>query len=641
MDAKMKSFRAQLDDMGKMRAKGRILQELDAAISAGDLSRAIMFFNELELRGHSSHPDYPAYEEELANAWKRLKDGAASLFTPQDPGHIAKMRDIHKGERCFILGNLSGLTPDRAARLAREKTISLAPAGDSPLSPTYFAIEDREILAYCEKTPGIFGASTVLMPSFAREKFARFPNTHFFNLVDGRGEKADFPLFGPDASRRLWSSGSAPYLALQLAYHMGFSTVYLVGFDFTATHPLQDKSQRDTAKRGDASGEGAAFDPHKFLAAPDPATLAASLEKADYAFRRAGAKIIDCSSAGDLRLFPREKLEDVLEKSAPRRVASPQEAKPSISLIAPYGIYKSSFYKGLEALADQSTRVEILLLSSLIPEADKGLAKKNPHVQFINVTERDNSKNVGLKNARAPFVAFISPVCRLSLDIIEKSLAKLGETGADMLRIVQDDLAKGEDNLENFYNFTGTTALLKMTYHIAASLDGIIIRRDFLQGNKLAYRSDGLFSDLSFILEAYYKAERAATLRVAEFMTHSERPRNISVDALALEREIAEFEDFLAREGLRHSHCHLFLLYKYRVLMESHKLSSEAGDAAALQAIGELAQKLDLDWSENLSILDAFVPGEATKFKSIFRGMPRDWHMSKTNSNSNQLVWGN
>ncbi len=47
------------------------------------------------------------------------------------------------------------------------------------------------------------------------------------------------PKFASDARGRLWEGATVTYVALQLAYHMGFEQVILIGVDHNLHHTGQ------------------------------------------------------------------------------------------------------------------------------------------------------------------------------------------------------------------------------------------------------------------------------------------------------------------------------------------------------------------------------------------------------------------
>jgi hypothetical protein len=135
-------------------------------------------------------------------------------------------------------------------------------------------------------------------------------------LPSGGGLPADHPLmflhttysgpkFARDARQRLWEGATVTYVALQLAYHMGFEQVILIGVD----HNFESKGQPNTTivSQGD--------DPNHFHAGyfgkgfrwqlPDLETSERAYRMAGQAFKQSRREILDATVGGKLAVFPK------------------------------------------------------------------------------------------------------------------------------------------------------------------------------------------------------------------------------------------------------------------------------------------------------------------------------------------------
>jgi hypothetical protein len=113
------------------------------------------------------------------------------------------------------------------------------------------------------------------------------------------------PKFAQDARGRLWEGATVTYIALQLAFHMGFEQVILIGVDHNYT--TQGKPNTTVVSQGD--------DPNHFNAGyfgkgfrwqlPDLYTSENSYQMARQAYQAAGRQVIDATVGGKLTVFPK------------------------------------------------------------------------------------------------------------------------------------------------------------------------------------------------------------------------------------------------------------------------------------------------------------------------------------------------
>ena len=106
------------------------------------------------------------------------------------------------------------------------------------LHPKYYVVEyvfvaeDRsdEISKYIGPSQKFFG-------NYLRYTLRGDEDTTWLNVIVDYRDYPGFPHFSGNSAKRLWVGGSVTYLCMQLAYFMGFSTVYLVGFDHNYVVP--------------------------------------------------------------------------------------------------------------------------------------------------------------------------------------------------------------------------------------------------------------------------------------------------------------------------------------------------------------------------------------------------------------------
>ena len=111
--------------------------------------------------------------------------------------------------------------------------------------------------------------------------------------------------FAQDARGRIWEGATVTNVALQLAFHMGFSQVILIGVDHNYT--TTGKPNTTVVSQGD--------DPNHFNKGyfgkgfrwqlPDLATSERGYRMALEAYERAGRQLLDATVGGKLTIFPK------------------------------------------------------------------------------------------------------------------------------------------------------------------------------------------------------------------------------------------------------------------------------------------------------------------------------------------------
>jgi len=140
-------------------------------------------------------------------------------------------------------------------------------------------------------------------------KWVRFrDNVHFLHSAGG------YKSFARDCSISINQGHTVTYVAMQLAFHMGFKEVALVGCD----HSYVTKGP---ANKTVISGkeDPSHFDPGYFAGGvkwqlPDITASELHYEIARDTFERYGRKIVNCTEGGRLEVFPRQSLSEFLRK---------------------------------------------------------------------------------------------------------------------------------------------------------------------------------------------------------------------------------------------------------------------------------------------------------------------------------------
>ncbi|HNK63381.1 MAG TPA: DUF115 domain-containing protein [Anaerolineales bacterium] len=218
---------------------------------------------------------------------------------------LAAFKDIHKGKRAFIIGNGPSLKQTDLSRLKNEFTFGMnrfyVAFPEIGFQTTYFAsINDLVIEQF------VNDISALTMPKFLSWRSHRFFNDQTYtNTTNFIYTSYTGPKFSGDVRGRVWEGATVTTFALQIAFHMGFEKVILIGVDHNFT------SKGDANKTVTSEGD----DPNHFMPnyfgkgvkwqLPDLDTSEVGYIMAREAYRRAGREVIDATVGGKLTIFPK------------------------------------------------------------------------------------------------------------------------------------------------------------------------------------------------------------------------------------------------------------------------------------------------------------------------------------------------
>ena len=234
-------------------------------------------------------PDLPAA---YLHPWRR-----------ESIARLADLKNIHKGERGFIIGNGPSLKKTDLSKLKGEFTFGMnriyLAFPELGFSTTYFVSINDLVIEQCAGE-----IAALSMPKFLSWRSHRFfptgplPATFLYTTYDN-------PAFARDVRRRVWESATVTYVALQLAFHMGFEQVILVGVDHNSNVP--GKANTTIVSQGDDPNH---FHPDYFgkgfrWQLPDFEMSEIGYRLARQAYDTDGRQVLDATIGGKLTIFPK------------------------------------------------------------------------------------------------------------------------------------------------------------------------------------------------------------------------------------------------------------------------------------------------------------------------------------------------
>jgi hypothetical protein len=215
---------------------------------------------------------------------------------------LAQYKDVHRGKRCFIIGNGPSLKQMDLTLLRDELTFGvnriylMFPELGFPVS--YYLSVNSLVIEQCAEE--IRSLTIPKFLSWRSHKLIRPTPDMIFLHTTYTGRK-----FARDARGRIWEGATVTNVALQLAFHMGFQQVILIGVDHNYT--TQGKPNTTVVSKGE--------DPNHFHAGyfgkgfrwqlPDLDTSEIGYAMARQAYESAGRQVLDATVGGKLTIFPK------------------------------------------------------------------------------------------------------------------------------------------------------------------------------------------------------------------------------------------------------------------------------------------------------------------------------------------------
>lgn len=151
---------------------------------------------------------------------------------------IARYRNIHQGERCFVIGNGPSLRAEDLQILHDNQVVTFASNrifhifDKTQWRPTYYVSEDLTILQSIQDTVAKLtcSAARFLPINHKWDGYVDVPGATWFYL-DFSKEYADTFGLSLDAAKGIRCRGTVTMTCVQLALYMGFTEIYLLGVD--------------------------------------------------------------------------------------------------------------------------------------------------------------------------------------------------------------------------------------------------------------------------------------------------------------------------------------------------------------------------------------------------------------------------
>jgi hypothetical protein len=233
----------------------------------------------------------------------------SARFHPHRLESIQHLNEIHNrylGERCVVIGNGPSLNQMDLSLIKDEFTFGM--------NRVYLGFEDWGF-----STSFLVAVNNLVVEQSREDLLAldlpKYISWHAHNLLLPEGERPDqtyfiYTTYGGEkfarhAAGRLWEGATVTYVCLQLAYHMGFEEVILIGVDHNfqtsgeANQTVVSQGADPNHFREEYFGEGFRWQ------LPDLETSERAYQLAKAVFEAEGRKIFDGTIDGNLAVFPK------------------------------------------------------------------------------------------------------------------------------------------------------------------------------------------------------------------------------------------------------------------------------------------------------------------------------------------------
>jgi len=236
---------------------------------------------------------------------QRAAQWPSATFNPirrESVRRLAAYQDIHAGQRCFIIGNGPSLRQTDLTKLRGEHTFGMNRIylmfPELGFTTTYFLTVNSLVIEQCAEE-----IRALTIPKFLswRSHPLILPTDDMMFLHT----TYTGPKFAQDVRGRVWEGATVTYVALQLAYYMGFKEVILIGVDHNYT--TQGKPNTTITSEGDDPNHfhGGYFGKGFRWQLPDLDTSERSYQMARQAYTAVGRQVLDATVGGKLTIFPK------------------------------------------------------------------------------------------------------------------------------------------------------------------------------------------------------------------------------------------------------------------------------------------------------------------------------------------------
>lgn len=229
---------------------------------------------------------------------------------------LLKFKDMHRGEDCFIIGNGPSLNRMDLKPLKGYHTFGLNKIylmlDRIDLNLSYHVAVNPLVIEQSAKEFEILSCISFLSYMTAT-RFIK-PHEHIYFILTGGSHRFDGNLL-----KEISEGYTVTYVAMQIAFYMGFRRVFLIGVDHN--YVFSGNPNEECLLDGKDANH---FDPGYFENQkwhnPDLEASELSYRLAKFYFNRDGRQIYDATIDGKLSIFPTVSFEQALQSCSKKQI---------------------------------------------------------------------------------------------------------------------------------------------------------------------------------------------------------------------------------------------------------------------------------------------------------------------------------
>lgn len=253
---------------------------------------------------------------------------ASAYIQPGFGARLNRFRNLHAGQRAFIIGNGPSLNRTDLSFLWDEASFGVNGifymTDQTGFRPTYYCVEDNHVVEDNLEQIKEYDVSVKFFPHKYRHSIPAERNVYFlptdWEFYFTSSPHFENPRFSNDIDQVIYVGQTVTYLNMQMAFFMGFSEVYLIGVDFDYQVPPESPVEGFSILSQDDDPNH--FHPEYFGKGkkwhfPKLHNCLKSYEFADRHFRAHGRRILNATVGGKLECFERVDYHSLFKAAVP------------------------------------------------------------------------------------------------------------------------------------------------------------------------------------------------------------------------------------------------------------------------------------------------------------------------------------
>lgn len=221
---------------------------------------------------------------------------------------LKQFRNIHKGKRCFLIGNGPSLSFQDLNTLKENHEVTFGvnriylSFDKTDWRPDYYVLVDSIVLQQDFETVQKLDLPVLFISdNYTEETIKSDKNIFYFSK---RENSYDSESFSPDFSQYVYGGNTVIYDAMQIAAYMGFEEIILLGVDMTRVKPGERIPHfYDGNLKGDEK-----------LVKGDVDVVLKVFEIAQEVTKQMGIRILNATRGGNVEVFERVDFDSLFEK---------------------------------------------------------------------------------------------------------------------------------------------------------------------------------------------------------------------------------------------------------------------------------------------------------------------------------------